>query len=82
MRSSSEHALILHGSKPNFYDVSPINVETTFFAKVCYFAVFWCYIFYRCFISLRCMLNNLNNIGDINLNNRVMKLNNRLIKCK
>ncbi len=35
MRISSEHAHILHGSK---HDVSPINVETTFFAKVCNFA--------------------------------------------
>ena len=31
MRSSSEHAHILHGSKFDCNNVSPINVETTFF---------------------------------------------------
>ena len=47
MRSSSEHAHILHGSKPNFYDVSPINdhIFVLKFVISLLKLIFWCYIF-------------------------------------
>ena len=58
MRSSSEHAHILHGSKP---DVSPINVETIKFviSLLKFFcAIYFIGVLFRCDII---MLNNLNN---------------------
>ncbi len=60
MLSSSEHAHILHGSKP---DVSPINVETIKFviSLLTFFcAIYFIGVLFRCDIYI-IMLNNLNN---------------------